>query len=128
MSFRIYKAVPLELYNKFMNEVLDSAAIISILKPEQRANAESIFKLLTNLKWNSTGEIIYKDKTIPNTRILELISFVTSEHENPPLGLEIFVSALKEINIPQALLSAQAKRYFNKSSNWIKFKDGRAKR
>lgn len=55
-----------------------------------------------NLSWNAQGQMIYKDKVIPDTRMTDLLNDVLRRRKRfEPMGWKTFAKALKEINVPQ---------------------------
>ena len=120
----IFKIVPLQLYEKFMKNDktqdltedgvnANVSKIISMLKPKQQKRGEAILSLLVRNKtfsWNNDGEILYMEERIERGHILDLISFALNPFPSKRInivGLSTFVQALKDLNIPQNLLSQQ---------------------
>jgi len=141
---QVYKILPLEVYQKFMqnedtveeNINIDVSTIVSMLKPKQRTRGEAILTLLArnkNFSWNERFEIIFKGQTIEQSHILDLVSFATKTYPTKRVnitGLDVFIEAIKEFNIPRDLLSLQINNLIDdgkvqvKSRNdkWIHFK------
>ena len=82
---------------------------------------------------NERFEIIFKGQTIEQSHILDLVSFATKIYPTKRVnitGLDVFIEAIKEFNIPRDLLSLQINNLIDdgkvqvKSRNdkWIHFK------
>jgi len=53
----------------------------------------------------STGEMAIDGKPIPNSNFNDLIRHLYIGHQQTPVGLEHFVSALRELNVPRTSIS-----------------------
>ena len=56
------------------------------------------------VNWNERGQLEYKGKVGPNTKIGDLVGDSLKKRKYDPEGYEIFTKALKKINIPQDLI------------------------
>lgn len=56
------------------------------------------------MKWNSEGEIRYREKLIPQSNIVDLVTNTMKTRSRKgishPIGTDRFAQALKEINVP----------------------------
>lgn len=75
---------------------------------------------------NNSGEISYNGELVKRSHIVDLISLCTApfpwKHWQLP-GLELFMLALEEKNVPASLISNQVKEFMNadEDSAWITF-------
>ena len=131
----IWKVMPKEEYERLMTlnpDKPDLSLIVSLLTHQHQYRAKSIISILQqcpDFSWNKDGEITFKNKTAPQSHIFDLITFATKSVKSVNIpGIDLFISALRETNVPLDLLSPQAKQMLlpNKPSskdNWIKFKN-----
>jgi hypothetical protein len=128
----IYKAIPLDLYNKLMNKKPNSSSSSSstVLEGEASMLSSKGKQLLTRLEnnkklsWLTNGEFTYENQTIQNSNIFKLINYVTSNKNIDNLiGLEIFLEALRDFGISRDSLSKQAQKTLktSKPGTWIRF-------
>ncbi|KFM80829.1 hypothetical protein X975_19175, partial [Stegodyphus mimosarum] len=73
--------------------------------PEKfKRTAEDILNFVRNhsstVSWNAKGELIYREDTIHNTNIAELVVNLLENSKNHPKGQDIFHRALTELSIP----------------------------
>ena len=146
---KIYKALPLKVYQKLMNirppppdpiftqsEPSHDKIAFSSLKPRHKKRAERLLKVIeniSNIKYNSLGEIIYNDKPIEKSNIFSLTTFVTgsaAKRNYKPVGFAAFIQLLRDAKVPKNLISLkirklvlnkQQKSIKGKRSTWIKF-------
>lgn len=84
--------------------------LLESVPPEVKYKAKRLLRIIRNnpeAEWNSRGEFIYRQRTIPNSHIIDLIGDVLRKSNNlspPPLGWEEFARMLKSINVPRELV------------------------
>lgn len=105
---------------------LENSLIKSLSKSNQ-VTAELILNHLKNfpkiIKWNEFGELIYKDETIRESNLTDLISNVLSQKKStaPPLLHEtIFLKALSETNAPETWIKNKSKKKILQSYKSLK--------
>ena len=105
---------------------LENSLIKSLAKSNQ-VTAELILNHLKNfpkiIKWNEFGELIYKDETIRESNLTDLISNVLSQKKStaPPLLHEtIFLKALSETNAPETWIKNKSKKKILQSYKSLK--------
>ena len=105
---------------------LENSLIKSLPKSNQ-VTAELILNHLKNfpkiIKWNEFGELIYKDETIRESNLTDLISNVLSQKKStaPPLLHEtIFLKALSETNAPETWIKNKSKKKILQSYKSLK--------
>ena len=105
---------------------LENSLIKSLPKSNQ-VTAELILNHLKNfpkiIKWNEFGELIYKDETIRESNLTDLISNVLSQKKStaPPLLHEtIFLKALSETNTPETWIKNKSKKKILQSYKSLK--------
>ena len=92
-------------------------SIIKSLPKSNQVTGELILNHLKNfpkiIKWNEFGELIYKDETIRESNLTDLISNVLLQKKSttPPLLHEtIFLKALSETNAPETWIKNKSKK------------------
>lgn len=94
------------------NHILSSIPIK--LKPKARAILLHIQHNSDKIDWNEKGEISLYNRKIEGSHIIDLIKCSLFPYKNVyPKGLESFLTALRDSNIPQTLL-IQSGKGFNK--------------
>lgn len=127
----IWKAMPLEHYNRLMHEEEEeesvivknnNEALLDYIPKRYREKCEKILKVLENsqiFKWNSDGVIEYKGDIIANSHIADLLLTAVrpfaSKNSNPP-GLNEFIRTIVDLNVPKALLSSPFIKQLNENS------------
>lgn len=75
------------------------------LKESEKKLAYTFYKKLKSvLKWNKSGEIQYKGRTVENSNILDLISHAITQKKILPVGYRIFYKILKLSSFPNHLI------------------------
>ena len=105
---------------------LENSLIKSLPKSNQ-VTAELILNHLKNfpkiIKWNEFGELIYKDETIRESNLTDLISNVLSQKKStasPLLHETIFLKALSETNAPETWIKNKSKKKILQSYKSLK--------
>ena len=63
-----------------------------------------------DLEWNHWGELVYAQRVIPHSQIVDLLRECMREQTFTPAGSEEFFRALRESHVPLALISNQKRR------------------
>lgn len=102
-------------------------SLINSLPKLMQNNAQLILNHLKNyskiIKWNESGEIIYKDETINGSNLTDLVANVLSPKNSstPPLLHEtIFLKALSETNVPELWIKNKSKKKLLQSYRDVK--------
>ncbi|GFS34616.1 hypothetical protein NPIL_49941 [Nephila pilipes] len=77
-----------------------------------------------SLSWTNNKELTIKKTILPNTNIVDLVTFLLKDRKTEPNGLQSFVDALKEIEFPSQLMKNKYLKYmtmYAKPINWIKY-------
>lgn len=62
-------------------------------------------KTSPSMQWTEKGELVYKDKVVPNTNVADLVNDALRRRKRfEPHGWQTFARALKETNVPQDLI------------------------
>ena len=69
-----------------------------------------------NIKWNKTGELLYKGKMIPNSNVIELITHAIQNDKSNPIGMKTFYKILAKANIPIKLIMNKEGRHIMKKT------------
>lgn len=75
--------------------------------------AKEIYQFLKDqqfFKWNSKGELIYKEEIVPGSNIVNLINDFLRNRKHIPSGRTVFLKALNEVQLPE-LLDVNKKLY-----------------
>ena len=63
------------------------------------------------MKWNKSGQLVYKDKTVPASHIADLIGDSMRERKGvEPVAWERFVRGLAKMNVPEELIRNEGRR------------------
>jgi hypothetical protein len=91
-------------------------AISDTVPQRYRKRIESILNYITRdprrtLHWNEKGQLIYKDSTVSDSHITDLLKDSQFEHKGyAPVGYVEFYKGLKEINLPVTLIGNSTRR------------------
>lgn len=83
---------------------LKSLILESVPKPMRKNTANILNVLQTHpdiIQWNKNGEILIHKELIPKSNIVDLIHLLFSKTFKPIQGIEQFMNALVELNIPR---------------------------
>lgn len=93
------------------DDVIKQNAIKSLPKTSKQ-NGVMILEHLKNhpdiIKWNKNGQIIYKNSTIPDSNLIDLLAGVVTNKKlspstsNPLMSRSIFLKALSDANVPES--------------------------
>lgn len=87
----------------------NAIAIINYLPKKYRAKAFSLFRYILknyNISWDNKGTFKYKNKSIPNSNILHLVTHaLLKDIKDKPPGMKIFYEALSDVNVPEYLIA-----------------------
>ena len=91
-----------ETVDPIEQEVLSSVPKTMKKKAELLVNR---MKTSPTMRWTEKGELVYKDQVIPNTNVADLVNDALRRRKRfEPQGWQTFARALKETNVPQALI------------------------
>ena len=97
-------------YLKVMDRKKKNAIlIINHLPKKYRSKAFSLFRYILknyNISWDNKGTFKYKNKIVPNSNILHLVTHALLKNiEDKPPGMKLFYEALSDVNIPEYLIA-----------------------
>ena len=97
-------------YSKVMARKKKNAiSIINYLPKKYCSKAFTLFRYILknyNISWDNKGTFKYKNKIIPNSNILHLVTHALLKNiEDKPPGMKIFYEALSDVNIPEYLIA-----------------------
>jgi hypothetical protein len=93
---------------------LEIKDIVQYLCQYQKSKAEKLLLILRQLNlvsWQPNFEVLIKKSLIPDSNIVDLVSFVTrkifptAKQKPPPIGINQFLKVIAEANIPSGLLT-----------------------
>ena len=59
-----------------------------------------------NISWDNKGTFKYKNKIVPNSNILHLVTHTLLRNiEDKPPGMKLFYEALSDVNVPEYLIA-----------------------
>lgn len=99
--------------------------LLESVPPHQRYKAKRIVRVIRNTpeaEWNSRGEFVYRQRTIPQSHIIELVNDIlkTTSTGDPPVGWQEFAQALRSSQVPKELvLNKQRWSYIQKTDETI---------
>ena len=74
------------------------------LSPKKRSKGSLLLHYLENIQWKKNGEVVYKQKVIPNSNIITLITHAIQNNKSKPVGMKSFYKILAKANIPSKLI------------------------
>ena len=85
----------------------ESERLISLFPKTLQARARGLLTyILPYISWNEKGEVTINGEKIPNSNIVDLIKVQLKDYKDfRPLGVEQFVTLLKDVNVPLSLLT-----------------------
>ena len=97
-------------YLKVMDRKKKNAiSIINHLSTKYHSKAFSLFRYILknyNISWGNKGIFKYKNKIVPNSNILPLVTHALLKNiEDKPPGMKLFYEALSDVNIPEYLIA-----------------------
>ena len=97
-------------YLKVMDRKKKNAiSIINHLPKKYCSKAFSLFRYILrnyNISWDNKGTFKYKNKIVPNSNILHLVTHALLKNiEDKPPGMKLFYEALSDVNIPEYLIA-----------------------
>lgn len=138
----IYRVVPENIYQRFIkgkfedeNETpttetsINLDFFIAFFPKQMKSRSMRILHALHN-NINNSGQLIYRNRAIPNSHIVDLILFSLKTLPNKRTdipGLKEFFDIIKEKNIPRELFSQSFNKMLSSSKppvSWISFEDG----
>lgn len=91
--------------------------ISKIVPTRFQEKAKKIFQFLKHqdsIQWNTKGEILYEDKIVPGSNVVQLINDFLRNRKSIPEGRHVFLKALDDIHLPRNL-DVHKKLYKNNS-------------
>ena len=97
-------------YLKVMDRKKKNAiSIINHLPKKYCSKAFSLFRYILknyNISWDNKGTFKYKNKIVPNSNILHLVTHALLKNiEDKRPGMKLFDEALSDVNIPEYLIA-----------------------
>ena len=97
-------------YLKVMDRKKKNAiSIINHLPKKYRSKAFSLFRYILknyNISWDNKGTFKYKNKIVPNSNILHLVTHALLKNiKDKPPGMKLFYEAFSDVNIPEYLIA-----------------------
>ena len=89
-------------------EKLNPTQMFLYLSPKKRSKGSLLLHYLENsenIQWKKNGEVVYKQKVIPNSNIITLITHAIQNNKSKPVGMKSFYKILAKANIPSKLIS-----------------------
>ena len=87
----------------------NAISIMNHLPKKYRSKAFSLFRYILknyNISWNNKGTFKYKNKIVPNSNILHLVTHALLKNiKDKPPGMKLFYEALSDVNIPEYLIA-----------------------
>lgn len=85
---------------------VDYASLILESTPQRvRKHVNNLLAILKQnakvFKWNELGEIVIRDQTLTHSNIVDLVNMLFNNSSKKLPGQELFLTTLKELNIPQ---------------------------
>ena len=69
------------------------------------------------------GKVVYKQKVIPNSNIITLITHAIQNNKSKPVGMKSFNKILAKANIPSKLISKRRLTYYEKNIKEVIYGD-----
>ena len=98
-------------------EGLNIDDIIKDLPIAVQLNARSLLLFIKDkklMRWNDTGEIIFKSECLKKTNIKHLILHAVTKMKEKPLGYKCFYKVLRKEKIPTFLIKNNLHKYTSK--------------
>ena len=87
----------------------NAISIINYLPKKYRSKAFSLFRYILknyNISWDNKGTFKYKNKLIPKSNILHLVTHALLKNvKDKPPGMKVFYEALSDVNVPEYLIA-----------------------
>lgn len=107
-KIKIQKSNNLENDNEINNLINENLLEkINSLSHTEKQKILSLLRYLEkykNIKWNSKGEIYYKNIKISGSNIFMLLQHAISHKKTKPQGYKIFYKVLTSVNVPRRLI------------------------
>ena len=100
-------------------EKLNPTQMFLYLSPKKRSKGSLLLHYLENsenIQWKKNGEVVYKQKVIPNSNIITLITHAIQNNKSKPVGMKSFYKILAKANIPSKLISNKDGRHIMKKT------------
>lgn len=114
-------ATPVEAHNQHMGmepqestpeETMPSAVEQEVLKSVPKMYKAGARQLLDKIKgnpevlhWNDKGELMYEDKAIPGSHVVDLVNDILRHRKGfEPVGWSVFARGLARMNVPENLV------------------------
>ena len=87
----------------------NAISIINYLPKKYRSKAFSLFRYILknyNMSWDNKGTFKYKNKIIPKSNILHLVTHaLLKDVKDKPPGMKQFYEGLSDVNVPEYLVA-----------------------
>ncbi|GFT43642.1 uncharacterized protein NPIL_360191 [Nephila pilipes] len=114
--------------NKDAERISIESDVLNNTPVRRKKQAQKIMNFIqqnsNSLSWTNNKELTIKKTILPNTNIVDLVTFLLKDRKTEPNGLQSFVDALKEIEFPSQLIKNKYLKYmtmYAKPINWIKY-------
>ncbi|GFT52599.1 uncharacterized protein NPIL_268301 [Nephila pilipes] len=114
--------------NKDAERISIESDVLNNTPVRRKKQAQKIMNFIqqnsNSLSWTNNKELTIKKTILPNTNIVDLVTFLLKDRKTEPNGLQSFVDALKEIEFPSQLIKNKYLKYMTmhaKPINWIKY-------
>ena len=87
--------------------------------PKKRSKGSLLLHYLENsenIQWKNNGEVVYKQKVIPNSNIITLITHAIQNNKSKPVGMKSFYKILAKAYIPCKLISNRDSQHIMKKT------------
>ena len=88
-------------------EKLNPTQMFLYLSLKKRSKGSLLLHYLENsenIQWKKNGEVVYKQKVMPNSNIITLITHAIQNNKSKPVGMKSFYKILAKANIPSKLI------------------------
>ena len=98
-------------------EKLNPTQMFLYLSLKKRSKGSLLLHYLENsenIQWKKNGEVVYKQKVIPNSNIITLITHAIQNNKSKPVGMKSFYKILAKANIRSKLILNRDGQYIMK--------------
>ena len=103
----------------YLRVILQGFVTQNATSPKKRSKGSLLLHYLENsenIQWKENGEVVYKQKVIPNSNIITLITHAIQNNKSKPVGMKSFYKILAKANIPSKLILNRDGRHIMKKT------------
>ncbi|GFT00451.1 hypothetical protein NPIL_588681 [Nephila pilipes] len=101
--------------NKDAERISIKSDVLNNTPVRRKKQAQKIMNFIqqnsNSLSWTNDKELTIKKTILPNTNIVDLVTFLLKDRKTESNGLQSFVDALKEIEFPSQLIKNKYLKY-----------------